>query len=91
MNQISIFDFIDEKEYLSPDEKIFADVLERGSNIEDSIERIKANIHLPMDDFILFLKKEFGICGTCWTGYHTWWDQKGLQVGAEWGKMKLYT
>ena len=91
MNQISIFDFIDETECLTKEEKIFRSIIDRGSNIRDSIKRIKRNIQLPMDEFIKFLIKEFGIGGTVYTGYYTLWDSKGLKCGTEWSKMKLYS
>lgn len=91
MNQISIFDFIDEAECLTEEEKIFRSIIERGSNIRDSIKRIKQNIWKPMDEFIPFLIKEFGIGGTIHTGYYALWDSKGLKCGTEWSKMKLYS
>ena len=91
MEQISIFDFLDESEYLTEEEKIFNAVIDHGSNIEGSLKRIKRNINLPMREFIVFLIKEFGMGGVGYTGFHADWDSKGLQCGVEYSKMKMYS
>lgn len=91
MTQISIFDFLDETEYLSDEERIFRSIIDHGSVTQDSIKRIKNNIKLPPTEFTRFLIKEFGIGGFGWKGCHAFWDAKGLKCGAEWSKMKLYS
>jgi len=87
MNQISIFDFIDD--CLTDDERIFRDVIERGSNISGSLKRIAENVHEP--NFTEFIKNEFGIGGRSYSGHHELWDSKGLRCGVDLKRMRLYS
>ena len=91
MDQISIFDFIDESRYLSDSERVFEDVLKRGSNIEGSLSRIKRCINLPLNEFAAFLRHEFNVGGTSYKGYVALWDGKGLKAGTDFDNMKSYT
>ena len=91
MEQISIFDFIDKSQYLSDSERVFETILERGSNIEGSIYRIKEYVNHPLNEFVVFLKHEFGIGGSFYTGYATWWDANGIKAGTDFNNMRLFS
>lgn len=91
MNQISMFELIDCSDCMTDNEKILDSIVCRGANIEGSLDRIKDAMSMPINDFVSFLKHEFGIGGFCHTGEHALWDGSGIKIGVDFDHMVKYT
>ena len=83
-NQISMFESIDAESLLPIDKQKFRRALRRGSNFTEGKKRIKENaVKLNKQDFIDFLKKEYGIGGFSFENGFIDFNGKGFVISEE--------
>ena len=88
IEQINMFQEMEE--LLSPEQQRLRRALKRGSCFEYGKERILKNAkELSMNDFIDFLKKEYGIGGFSFEHGFVDFNSKGYEIRIDWTKKPI--